>query len=208
MLARRLNSPRTSSVGRLFDAVASLAGLRQHTRFEGQAAMELEFALGDSTSDEAYVFDLSPQPATTQADYEVVAKASGNRPFTPGEGIAAEPSLPSSPLVLDWASVVQAILTDIENKVPLPQLSAKFHNALAEGIVAVAQRFGLEGVVLSGGCFQNRYLTERAIQRLREEGFRAYWHQRVPPNDGGISFGQIIAAMRSQGRADTQGASS
>jgi hydrogenase maturation protein HypF len=50
--------------------------------------------------------------------------------------------------------------------------------------------------VLSGGCFQNKYLTERAVCRLREEGFRPYWHQRVPPNDGGIALGQIVAAMR------------
>ena len=51
-------------------------------------------------------------------------------------------------------------------------------------------------VVLSGGCFQNRYLTERTIQRLRAEGFHPYWHQRVPPNDGGIALGQVTAAQR------------
>jgi hydrogenase maturation protein HypF len=50
--------------------------------------------------------------------------------------------------------------------------------------------------VLSGGCFQNKYLTERAVCRLRDEGFRPYWHQRVPPNDGGIALGQIVAALR------------
>jgi hydrogenase maturation protein HypF len=51
-------------------------------------------------------------------------------------------------------------------------------------------------VVLSGGCFQNRYLTERAVRRLSAEGFRPYWHQRVPPNDGGIALGQVVAAQR------------
>jgi hydrogenase maturation protein HypF len=61
-------------------------------------------------------------------------------------------------------------------------------------IVAVARRVGEERVVLTGGCFQNKYLTERAIARLREEGFRVYWHQRIPPNDGGIALGQIVAA--------------
>ena len=55
---------------------------------------------------------------------------------------------------------------------------------------------GKRRVVLSGGCFQNRYLTERTVQRLQAAGFRPYWHQRVPPNDGGIALGQIVAALR------------
>ncbi|HEY4485037.1 MAG TPA: hypothetical protein VI702_01750, partial [Nitrospiria bacterium] len=62
--------------------------------------------------------------------------------------------------------------------------------------VSVARLGGVERVVLTGGCFQNRPLTERAVRRLREAGFRPYWHQRVPPNDGGISLGQAYAAMR------------
>ena len=74
--------------------------------------------------------------------------------------------------------------------------SAKFHNALAEAVVAVAKRAGERRVVLSGGCFQNRYLTERTVRRLQTEGFQPYWHQRVPPNDGGIALGQIVAALR------------
>ena len=92
--------------------------------------------------------------------------------------------------------MVQEILTDVEHKSPIGIISAKFHNALAESIVAVAKHAGQNRVVLSGGCFQNRYLTERAVRRLRSEGFRPYWHQRVPPNDGGIALGQVVAAMR------------
>jgi hydrogenase maturation protein HypF len=65
--------------------------------------------------------------------------------------------------------------------------------------VAVAARLQQERIVLSGGCFQNRYLTERTVQRLKAEGFRPYWHQRIPPNDGGIPLGQILAAGRSAG---------
>jgi len=60
----------------------------------------------------------------------------------------------------------------------------------------VARRMDQERVVLSGGCFQNRYLTERAIERLQQEGFRPYWHQRIPPNDGGIALGQVMATFR------------
>jgi hydrogenase maturation protein HypF len=171
MLARRFNSPQTSSAGRLFDAVASLVGLRQQVRYEGQAAMELEFALeaAEPTS-EAYDFSILPLHASR---------------------ITHHP-----PLLLDWSPMVEALLSDLDHRVPIPLISARFHNALAEAIVAVAKQVGQPRVVLSGGCFQNRYLTERTVQRLQEEGLRPYWHQRIPPNDGGISLGQVIAALR------------
>jgi hydrogenase maturation protein HypF len=63
-------------------------------------------------------------------------------------------------------------------------------------IVAVARIAGAARVVLTGGCFQNCYLVERTIQRLQEEGFRPFWHEHVPTNDGGIALGQIVAAAR------------
>ena len=78
----------------------------------------------------------------------------------------------------------------------MAEISAKFHNALAESVVAVAKKIGENRVVLSGGCFQNRCLTERTVARLRAEKFSPYWHQRVPPNDGGIVLGQVAAARR------------
>jgi hydrogenase maturation protein HypF len=111
------------------------------------------------------------------------------------------------PLVMDWASVLQGVLADVAGGEPAGLISARFHNALAELIVALARRFGLERVALSGGCFQNQYLTERAIARLREEGFRPYWHQRVPPNDGGIALGQVAMAVRGMRVADVSGCS-
>jgi len=163
MLAKKLNSPVTTSMGRLFDAVASLINLRQQIRFEGQAAMDLEFALDGVETEERYELSL----------------------------VTRHPSL-----VLDWSPMIEAILADVQQGVSVGIISAKFHNALAEGIVAVAKRTGQNRVVLSGGCFQNRFLTERAVRRLQAEGFRPYWHQRVPPNDGGIALGQVIAAMR------------
>ena len=82
----------------------------------------------------------------------------------------------------------------------VPSISAKFHNALVEMIVAVARLTGEPRVVLTGGCFQNRYLTERAVTRLRAEGFRPYWHQRIPPNDGGIALGQARRGRGIHGR--------
>jgi hydrogenase maturation protein HypF len=156
-----LNSPWTSSAGRLFDAVASLIGLRQKTGYEGQAAMELEFAAAKEAGEEPY-------PLSLQA----------------GVGGAGEP------LVLDWAPMVEALVGDVLAEVEKARIAARFHLGLVEGMVKVARRCGQERVVLSGGCFQNRFLLENAIRCLGEAGFRPYWHQRIPPNDGGIALGQ------------------
>jgi hydrogenase maturation protein HypF len=187
ILARGVNSPLTCSVGRLFDAMASLVGLRQHIRFEGQAAMELEFALRDlATSDEAYEFAILPPPTPR-------AMSAASKSATADEQPAS--------LILDWHPLLKAVLADLKNGVPTARIAARFHNALAEAIVAVVRQTGQPRVVLSGGCFQNRYLTERSVQRLRQEGLRVYWHQRVPPNDGGIALGQVLAALRQPGAA-------
>jgi hydrogenase maturation protein HypF len=90
--------------------------------------------------------------------------------------------------------MIRALLADFSAGAPVPVLAARFHNTLTEMIVAVAEREGVSQVALSGGCFQNRYLTERVVRRLIEQGFSPHWHQRVPPNDGGIALGQIMAA--------------
>ena len=166
-LKRNINSPLTSSAGRLFDAVASIAGLCQQSEFEGQAAMELEFSLMGFTTALAYSFELVDR-----------------------EGI----------VVVDWAPMLREMLVDQQSSAG--EISAKFHNTLTAMIVAVAERIGEEKVVLSGGCFQNKYLTEQAVNTLaktqtgRSSGqyFRPYWHQRVPPNDGGIALGQAVAS--------------
>jgi hydrogenase maturation protein HypF len=168
MLTRTVNAPATSSVGRLIDAIASIVGLRQQTQFEGQAAMELEFAIGAYQTDDYYPFELIESPK-----FET-----------------------SAPIIIDWAKMLQGILSDIETGLLIHKLSAKMHNTLVETIVTIAQRVGEKQVVLTGGCFQNKYLTERAVQRLNTEGFCPYWHQRIPPNDAGIALGQIMAASR------------
>jgi hydrogenase maturation protein HypF len=189
MLAKKLNSPVTTSMGRLFDAVASLINLRQQIRFEGQAAMELEFALDGVETEEAYTVRI--------AEWRMLNAAREDQP-SPGYGsTGARPTkTPKSEIVLDWSPMIAAILVDVQQGVSVGIISAKFHNALTEAIVAIAKRAGQNRVVLSGGCFQNRYLTERAVRRLQAEGFRPYWHQRVPPNDGGIALGQVVAALR------------
>jgi hydrogenase maturation protein HypF len=166
MLRKGLQSPVTSSAGRLFDAVAALIGLRQCVHFEGQAAMELEFAI-ESGIEASYNFRL-------------------------GTG---------EPTIIDWEPLIEGILKDLTEGQGTGLMAAKFHNTLAEIIVAVAEQVGEEKVILSGGCFQNRYLIERSVQRLLDAGFRPYWHQRVPTNDGGIALGQVMAASHALARA-------
>ncbi len=102
------------------------------------------------------------------------------------------------PLQVDWEPAIRALLADLDNEVSPGIIAAKVHHMLTESIVAVAVKLGEAKVVLSGGCFQNRYLTERTIARLRAENFRPYWHQRIPPNDGGIALGQIVAARHAR----------
>lgn len=159
MLRKDVRTPRTSSAGCLFDAVASIAGIRNEVSFEGQAAMELEFAAAENT-EEFYPYAIRS----------------------------------SKPLIVDWEPMLRTILADVRELVPAGTISARFHNTLAEIIVDIAERIGEFRVVLTGGCFQNRYLIERTVGRLESCGFSAYWHERVPTNDGGISLGQIMAA--------------
>lgn len=154
-LARGTNSPWTTSVGRLFDGVASLVGLGERSSFEGQAAMALEFAVDPSVRD-AYPFHGS-----------------------------------------DWGPLLAGVVEDVRHGVPPGTIAARFHNALVAGIVGVAAQVGCATVALSGGCFQNRVLTERAAAALTASGFAALLHRQVPPNDGGIALGQLaVAAAR------------
>jgi hydrogenase maturation protein HypF len=160
MLRQRLNTPTTTSAGRLFDGFASLLNLRQVASFEGQAAMELEFALAGAKEDNSYPYVIHNHGET---DW------------------------------LDWEPLVRAAVA--ETTLDAAHASARFHNTLIDMAVDESRRVGERNVVLSGGCFQNRYLTERMVSRLLGAGYRPYWHQRVPPNDGGIALGQIMAAQ-------------
>jgi hydrogenase maturation protein HypF len=159
MLDRGLNSPVTTSMGRLFDGVSALIGLHQTVSFEGQAAMALEFA-ADPREAAAY-----PLPLTAEG-----------------------------PIVLDWGPLIVALIADLQAGVTPAIMAARFHNALVEAIVAVAERIGQPTIAFSGGCFQNRLLTERAAARLEQAGFTVLLHRQVPPNDGGISLGQLAVA--------------
>ncbi|MBW8306504.1 MAG: carbamoyltransferase HypF [Thiobacillus sp.] len=156
----RLNSPASSSVGRLFDAAAALCGVCTHASFEGEGPMRLETA--------AYV----------------------------AEGPTIELPLERDPAGIwrsDWAPLLP-MLTDTTR--PVAERAARFHLSLAQALIGQAQQLraqtGIQSVGLTGGVFQNRLLAEAAIDRLQAAGFAAYLPQRVPVNDAGLSFGQVI----------------
>jgi hydrogenase maturation protein HypF len=163
MLARRINTVQTSSCGRLFDAVASLIGVRQEVSFEGQAAIELE-SLAIVGIEECYSFEIE-------------------------EG---------DPLKVDMRSMVEQIVRDLSLRKSPGWISACFHNTLAAAIVEVCRRIRrsdhIKRVCLSGGTFQNMFLLDRTVRGLRSSGFEVFLHQKVPPNDGGISLGQAVIA--------------
>jgi hydrogenase maturation protein HypF len=160
-----LSSPVTTSMGRLFDAVAALCGVRQEVTYEGQAAIELE-AAADPREPGAYAFALG-----------------------------------GDPLVLDARPVIRAVAADVHDGAPAGVVAARFHaglaSATADACAQVAARAGLDTVVLSGGTFQNALLLTRTAAALEARALRVLVPERLPPNDGGISFGQVaIAAAR------------
>jgi hydrogenase maturation protein HypF len=177
MLAKGVNAPVTTSAGRLFDGIAALIGLHQQVSFEGQAAMALEFA-ADVREEGAYGIALTPD--------------AGRR--TPSGSPGGEVAGHRASAMLDWRPLLTDVLADLRRGVSAGIMAARFHNALVGAIVAVAQAVGQPRVALTGGCFQNRLLTERAAGRLEAAGCEVVLHRQVPPNDGGISLGQVVIA--------------
>lgn len=168
MLVHDINSPVTTSAGRLFDAFAALCRLQQRSGYEGQAAAALEWCATDCDESGGYVL---PVCETAQG-----------------------------PLMVDWEPALTAALADLRSGKPAGAVSASLHGALARAIADVAKLLGAQRVVLTGGCFQNILLTEKAVAELRAVGCEPFWHRRVPPNDGGIAFGQAVWAAWSEQR--------
>ncbi|WP_148895782.1 carbamoyltransferase HypF [Geothermobacter ehrlichii] len=165
MMAKGLNAPLTSSCGRLFDAVAALAGLREEVSYEGQAALGLEMAISGPKTDRLYGWDLAEQNGT---------------------------------LIIETAPLIRDLVDDVLAGVDAGRIACRFHLSLARIVVAVCRelrtREGLNVVVLSGGVFQNRFLTETISSWLQAESFEVLRHSLVPPNDGGLALGQAVVA--------------
>jgi hydrogenase maturation protein HypF len=170
MIRRGINTPWTSSMGRLFDVVAALVLGAWEVSYEGEAALWLE-AHADPGVTDAYSLPLSlPDPCPPMA---------GDRTVLRG----------------DWRPMLSAMLADLAAGVEAGVVAARFHNALAQWAAAVASRQALREVVLSGGCFQNRFLTERTAEALARVSCRVFLHSQVPPGDGGLAVGQLAVAM-------------
>ena len=165
LIERGVNSPLTSSTGRLFDAVAALAGVREHINYEAQAAIELEAAIDGAKEGNGYPFAI-------QED---------------GDG-----------WIIDTRPTFLALVQDLAEGVPIGVISQRFHlgfvDILARMAALVRGRTGLDRVCLSGGTFQNCFLSEHLQECLQAEGFQVFTHAEVPCGDGGISLGQAVIA--------------
>ena len=169
-----VSSPLTTSAGRLFDAVAALCGLRAYVNHEGQAASELEgIADPSELAGSGY-----PMPIVEAGD---------------------------APALLDARETIAAILDDLEGGAATAKIAGRFHAGLASATATacarLAERRGLDQVVLSGGVFQNRLLLERTWTLLADAGLRVMVPRLLPPNDGGIAYGQAAVAAASARRA-------
>ena len=170
MLKKDFNSPFTTSAGRVFDAVSSLLGICHKATYEGQGAMMLEDSAGGQSVIES-------EGQSVQAYPVAVGRKDGLNMF-------------------DWESMVKAMIKDVLDNVDIKTISRNFHETLAQLILYAAKMVkderGFNTVCLSGGVFQNKILTERTINLLKEDGFNIYTHNALPPNDGGISLGQLV----------------
>ncbi len=166
-LERNLNVIPTSSFGRLFDAVASLANVRQQITYEAQAAIEFE-ALMDKSVTEFYEFELSE----------------------------------SDIILVNWKNLMKAVTADVLDEMLISMISAKFHNSVANLILNLSlkmrEKCRMNKVALSGGCFQNVALLQKAVKNLEKEDFEIFTHRKVPPNDGGLALGQAVIAAGNQ----------
>ncbi len=167
-ITRKLNSPLTSSMGRLFDAVSALIGIREIIDYEGQAAIELEMAAYDgnySKDDESYPYQIQHDKDTA---------------------------------IVRLDGLFLAILEDMDKKSSQALISIRFHNTIAGIAVEmcrfISSRTGIKQVALSGGVFQNRLLLKKTVNLLTKDNFKVLTHKQVPCNDGGISLGQTVIA--------------
>lgn len=168
-LELKINTPLTSSMGRFFDAVASITGVRQKVNYEAQAAIEFE-ALADPHEN---------------GEYNWLLETDGNH-----EG---------APYQINPAPLIEDVVEDMHNGIASATISARFHNSIARMVSLVCNTlrttYGVNDVVLSGGVWQNMTLLNRTYNLLVSESFKVYTHHQVPTNDGGLSLGQAVIAI-------------
>jgi hydrogenase maturation protein HypF len=161
-----LNCHESSSMGRLFDCVSALLGLCSTITYDAQAAIRLE-GIADKSVESCYEFYINEENGC---------------------------------LSIDYSELLRHIIIDIKKGQKASVISGKFHNTIAAATAAVVREVsrihGTTDVVLSGGCFENLLLLELMLRKLEHQGCKVYFNERLPCNDGGISFGQLAAADR------------
>ena len=163
MLEKNINITKTSSVGRLFDAAACLLGIGNENNFEGEAAMALQFS-------------------AEQADVNYISTYKHFKlPFINKQEVER----------IDWRPLIQRLITDKEAGESNENLAYLFHRVMADSIIDFCQAHKISQLALTGGCFQNRLLLFLVVAALEKLNIKAYWPQAIPPNDGGIAFGQL-----------------
>lgn len=163
-IENQINTPITSSCGRLFDGVAAIAGIQNHVHYEGQAAIEFEQTITDENVD-GYIFGIETQNNMIILDWKEVIK-----------------------------SVIDDVLNGMKTGTISAKFHRGLANVLSEVSEKIRQSVGINDVVLSGGVFMNIHLLTMLNDLLKQNGFHVWTHRRIPPNDGGISVGQAVIA--------------
>ncbi len=182
-IERRINSPLSSSMGRLFDAISALLGIRGEIDYEGQAAVELEMAALSSVI-------ARPVPSEARELDEAISGNNESYPYhiVQDKGIR----------IVRLKDLLAAVIEDLHQGISKGRISVKFHNTVARMINEmchlIADETGISQVALSGGVFQNRLLLSKTVSLLESSGFQVFTHRQVPCNDGGISLGQAVIA--------------
>lgn len=192
MIERGLNTPMTSSVGRLFDAASAILGVCTEPKYEGEGAILLEAAIGRTDGEVHMDYD----PDAERYAIELVKNTA-----TPDST-----ALDTSVVLLDPAPVFQALLDDLEEGLPIPVIARRFHDAFVDAMVMVSRlvrgAFDVDAFALGGGVFMNRYVTEHAVAALEADGCTVALSRELPPNDGCISYGQAVVALACQAASE------
>jgi hydrogenase maturation protein HypF len=165
-ISNNINCFKSSSVGRLFDCISALVIRRTHITYDAQAAIELESVIKSDVSD-FYPYSIEEKEEHLEIGYE---------------------------------EILSSILRDMKDGKTPSYISAKFHNTVCKATIdcvcKVRNKYCINNIVLSGGVFENVYLLSSMKRGLKEHGFHVYHNMKIPTNDGGIAFGQAVAAVQ------------
>jgi hydrogenase maturation protein HypF len=198
MIEQEINTPQTSSVGRLFDAASALLGVCTQPTYEGEAAILFEAAMENAGADAPHAA-VSEEAAGVTPESELAAKERYAITVVKNTATEASTAQDTSVVLLDVEATFRALLDDVADGVPVSIIARRFHDAFVSAIVMAAELvravYGISTVVLSGGVFMNRYLIEHALEALTSAGFTTALNRDLPPNDGNISVGQAVVAL-------------